>query len=354
MYQFITMFENLQQSDCDRMESEKSTSSPEDSRVRTLAARVKELASMIQTGKLPEAVCGQSTPESLAKLSPNGLWLKMSGDSCQSLLWDSQGEDSELFSGTWPIWGIVLDGVAMALPMLERRTEGNGCSSWPTITAECGDHPGRKKYKPGQQLHLTGAVWPQNWPTPKTPTGGGQVQRNTPGGGIRKLEDAVSGEIGYNTGQLNSDWVEILMNYPIGYTDLDVDKLQEWPGWPAGMGAREWMTPQAGQCGSTARTSGRPLEMSTHLQAQVTVAEKAWATPSAGDAQGTTGGGQGRSLRTDTRCASNGQYPYEPPRVIQGQKSRAKRLKCLGNSVLPLQAYPIFKAIMDIEKEIKT
>ena len=37
---------------------------------------------------------------------------------------------------------------------------------------------------------------------------------------------------------------------------------------------RLWMTPKAGQCGMTARTKGRPLELSTHLQAQVHCAEQ--------------------------------------------------------------------------------
>ena len=43
------------------------------------------------------------------------------------------------------------------------------------------------------------------WPTPKTPTGGGQEVRTTPGGGLRKLEDAVIQCAGWATAS-SRDW----------------------------------------------------------------------------------------------------------------------------------------------------
>lgn len=83
-------------------------------------------------------------------------------------------------------------------------------------------------------------------------------------------------------GQLNPDWVEELMGYPRGWTDLDRDEPGIWMGWPA-----------------------RPGEP---------------------------------------------QYPYEHPRTVVGMKDRAKRLKALGNAVVPQQAEPIFRAVQIIDK----
>ena len=47
------------------------------------------------------------------------------------------------------------------------------------------------------------------------------MKRNTPGGGIRKLEDAVSASVGYNTGALNPTWVEWLQGFPLGWTEVE-------------------------------------------------------------------------------------------------------------------------------------
>lgn len=90
------------------------------------------------------------------------------------------------------------------------------------------------------------------------------------------INDQVRHE-GKSKGQLNPDWVEILMGYPMGWADIDCDEPEPWPGWPALMGQY--------------------------------------------------------------------QYPYEPPHTGVRIPNRAKRLKALGNSVVPIQALPFFEAI---------
>lgn len=66
-------------------------------------------------------------------------------------------------------------------------------------------------------------------------------------------------------------------------------------------------------------------------------------TPCAADAQGSHGGGQLQEL-ANGRC-----WAAEPDvgRVAHGIPARVDRLKCLGNAVVPQQAYPIFRALRE-------
>ena len=57
------------------------------------------------------------------------------------------------------------------------------------------------------------------------------MNRTTPGGGIRKLEDKVSQQEGYNTGSLSPDWVSWLMGLPVGWTSLEPLPREEYLDW---------------------------------------------------------------------------------------------------------------------------
>lgn len=294
MSQFTEMSENSRQKNLKLMEYPRLILSAEDFRAKMLAQQVKELVSLIVKGTLPAPVFGESMPGLFASLSQDGSWQKTCAGYSQSLLPGFGGEDSELFCETWPKWGIVLDGHAMELPMLERHTNESECSLWPTASV-CGNY-NRKgasatsgdgldtAVKKMHSVNLSQAV---NWPTPRAREGNSgsygcaSIERNAD----RNYLDGVVIKKEEKPGNLNADWVELLMGLPIGWTDINVAKedIESWQGWPAAINVE--------------------------------------------------------------------QYAYEPPRVIVGQKNRAKRLKALGNGCVPQQVYLVFAAIMEVENE---
>lgn len=294
MSQFTEMSENSRQKNLKLMEYQRSILSAEDSPAKMLVQQVKELVSLIVKGTLPAPVFGESMPGLFASLSQDGSWQKTCAGYSQSLLPGFGGEDSELFCETWPKWGIVLDGHAMELPMLERHTNESEFSLWPTASV-CGNY-NRKgasatsgdgldtAVKKMHSVNLSQAV---NWPTPRAREGNSgsygcaSIERNAD----RNYLDGVVIKKEEKPGNLNADWVELLMGLPIGWTDIDVanEDIESWTGWPA------------------------PINVE--------------------------------------------QYAYEPPRVIVGQKNRAKRLKALGNGCVPQQVYLVFAAIMEVENE---
>lgn len=316
MCRFTAISENSRQKNLKAMEYPRLILSAEDFRAKMLAQQVKELVSLIVKGTLPAPVFGESIPGLFASLSQDGSWQKTCAGYSQSLLPGFGGEDSELYSETWPKWGIVLDGHAMELPMLERRMNESECLLW--HTSDCSDRRSPKSKQQGvnnqvkaywrtPQSH-NGAQGPKskmfyekclktgqsaitlvdqvkNWPTPaaRDSKGSNSAKHLSTGHHINQLANKV--KLNKTEGQLNADWVELLMGLPIGWTDIDVanEDIESWTGWPAAINVE--------------------------------------------------------------------QYAYEPPRVIVGQKNRAKRLKALGNGCVPQQVYLVFAAIVEVENE---
>lgn len=316
MSQFTEISENSRQKNLKPMEYPRSILSVEDSPAKTLAQQVKELVSLIVKGTLPAPVFGESMPGLFASLNQDGLWLKTWQGYCQSLLPGFVEEDSELYSEAWTKWGIVLDGHAMELPMLERHINESECLLW--HTSDCSDRRSPKSKQQGvnnqvkaywrtPQSH-NGAQGPKskmfyekclktgqsaitlvdqvkNWPTPaaRDSKGSNSAKHLSTGHHINQLANKV--KLNKTEGKLNADWVELLMGLPIGWTDINVAKedIESWQGWPAAINVE--------------------------------------------------------------------QYAYEPPRVIVGQKNRAKRLKALGNGCVPQQVYLVFAAIVEVENE---
>jgi hypothetical protein len=189
-------------------------SSLEDSRARTSAQLARERVS-----KEAEADCGKSSRESLAKYDP----ISRSWKTRQFSLLGGLIE----FSETWPRWGSMQNGALYLLPIAVPRIEGNESGYWPTPQAHDaskGDpkRVGRYGTKHGGR-NLNGKA--AKWPTPiSRDWRSGKVSQATMERNSRPLSEQIGGS-------LNPMWVEWLMGFPLGWTDLEplaMGKFQQW------------------------------------------------------------------------------------------------------------------------------
>jgi hypothetical protein len=167
--------------------------------------------------------CGVTWRGWLAKYDPDSCSWKT--PQCSLL-----GEEPELLA-TLPRWGMTVDGLLWEQPTLEPITSETECGLWASPNArdwkDSGASQGnRKSPNLGTQVH---------WPTPRTKGmcgGSGSwdlLNKNT------TKEQAKQMGAG-NGGKLNPTWVEWLMGWPLGWTDLKplvTDKshyVQQQPG----------------------------------------------------------------------------------------------------------------------------
>ena len=178
---------------------EKSMSSQEDFLVKTLVLQEKEQDLMEK---------GQDSGEKW-----QGSFAKYNQDLC---LWKTHqcsllgGLDE--FSETWPQWGLMRDGECWEHQTLERSMKGNESGllpdnqnffHTPNTTGLDGGSNSRKALK--KRI--------STWPTPTTPSGGGNV------GGSGAYKNAIKNGT-HIPHSINPSLYEWLMGWPIGWTDL--------------------------------------------------------------------------------------------------------------------------------------
>ena len=159
-----------------------------------------------------EAECGERWRGWLAKYDPD----LCSWKTAQCLLF---GEEPESLQ-TLPRSGITRDGMLWERPTLVPRISETESGSWPTLTV-CGNY-NRKGLSKTSGDGLATAV--KKWPTPtvhnaKEINAPSERNRNTP---------TLAAQVG---GTLNPTWVEWLIGWPLGWTDLKplaTDKFQQW------------------------------------------------------------------------------------------------------------------------------
>lgn len=141
-------------------------------------ARIFQSPVLAQALAESEAAYGPKSSGSLAHYDRENCSWKTAQ---QSLLWDLTE-----YSETWPTWGMTQDGVFYPLPPLAPRTyalDGGALRDVPTVTVH-----GNYNRKGASQHSGDGlATWAKSYGT---------------------------------TGQLSPDWVEWLMGWPIGHTEL--------------------------------------------------------------------------------------------------------------------------------------
>lgn len=198
--------------------------------VKTYQVQEKELESTES-----DQACGHTWRASLAKYDPaSRLWktaqCSLIADSNESLL-------------TWPRSGMTAAGECWEQPMLGPTTSATGSGWWPTPTASDTANRQLPKHvyvtKTGllamknaqggkSQIKLSQVV--KKWPTPtcndakNSTLPPSQINRDSLAGSLLTMGISAGG-------QLNPAWVEWLMGWPIGWTELKplgMDKFQEW------------------------------------------------------------------------------------------------------------------------------
>ncbi len=140
-------------------------------------------------------------------------------------------EEPELLQ-TLPRSGMTRSGMLWERQTLVLRTSETESGSWPTPMSS--EYKANKNYRPGRQNGLTQAV--MKWLTPVKSDS--QARRPSKGWkGDSDLPSVVWTESGgkenpnLHPAQLNPTWVEWLMGWPLGWTDLkplEMDKFQQW------------------------------------------------------------------------------------------------------------------------------
>ncbi len=179
--------------------------------------------------KVRALVSGQSMPDLLAKFDRASQSWKTSQVSLV------QGMDE--FSETWPRSGMMLSGIAYQLPPSAPLTGGTGSGLLPTPTSTANQlapsmqkHPGCRLLWPtprASEFKGTGPVGSKShahrlkkgyldatvlqFPTPRAQSARGSGPSRV--GNKADLQTVVGGS-------LNADWVEWLMGFPIGWTQV--------------------------------------------------------------------------------------------------------------------------------------
>ena len=187
--------------------------------VRTSASQEKA-----QDSTANAAECGTTWRESLGKYDPDSHSLKTAQ---LSLIEDLTG-----CSVILPRWGCLLDGVLYPQPIAALHISANESGLWltpkasdtgkgerqETFLARMGDRTDRCAQSLAAQV-----LNPKTWPTQTASDNRDRGNRSSPAIARRIAKGkqiSLSATVSDMNGRLNPQWVEWLMGWPIGHTDL--------------------------------------------------------------------------------------------------------------------------------------
>jgi hypothetical protein len=182
--------------------------------VRTSQSQASEPAST-ENG----AGCGSTWRGWLAKYDP----ATSSWRTAQRSFIEDSGESLE----TLPRSGTTRDGLLWEQPTLELHTSATDSGLWPTPVADDTGSRSKKYAQGGTPLSLAVKLYPT--PTAGNEKSGGYLGEWGGSGARKQMASLVPAEEMF--GPLNPEWVEWLMGWPIGWTDLrplEMDRFREW------------------------------------------------------------------------------------------------------------------------------
>jgi hypothetical protein len=186
-----------------------STSSPEGIHANRSVLRARG------KGKKIRAISGHTSEMPFARFDPD----THSWRTCE----DTSLSASEQFSGTWPPSGILRNGKCYPRQRLARHIVEKDSLLWPTPTTQENEHPNAIWNENGRRISPGGTTHSMNladavrlWPTPTTNDARQSFAKSTVYQSLTKAAGASP-----LNGRLNPTWVEWLMGFPLGHTDLE-------------------------------------------------------------------------------------------------------------------------------------
>jgi len=268
--------------------------------VKTSPAPEKEQAS-----KESDHPCGRTWRESLEKFDLDTHTWKT-----HQCLWD---EDLQPSSVILPKWGMMRSGVLWERTTLPPLTGGKGSGSWATprsSSAMAANMSENLAARCAQYGNLEEQVSLTMWPTPaaRDYKGANSLEHCEVNGTGRKHMDQLPNAVAHGdkpepSGALSPNWVEWLMGWPIGWTNLEPIGDMDWCDWKSD--PADDLPPS--QIGTPRATQA--IRSDEFKKARVPSPEEF----------------------VEDNPAGTGSIP----RVATGIKCRADRLKAIGNGQVP-------------------